>query len=306
MRADDGTPLMGDFAARILDMAGIVCNRNTIPGDETAALSSGIRLGTPWVTQRGLKEPEMERLAEVIALVLKNCWPFVLAGARAPLYQARIDFDVLKEAKRRVAQLADAAGLDYEPRRHGYPHYDLILDPESGDDGQVTLEIEHYHARRFLQWATTNDVYRLRDGDWQPTRLLEKDGALMAEGTLHCTQEKHCYRLVVPARVRNRVAAWLRALSDGYALVDPADPHVKLTGPVIIRDLGETDLTIQPTGQSPLAADKPYYIGIDGIADAPRRGALPEFTWPVTPNGTRDDAGAGGTGCGPAQTNTSV
>jgi len=266
---------MGDFAARILDMAGIVCNRNTIPGDETAALSSGIRLGTPWVTQRGLKEPEMERLAEVIALVLKSCWPFVLAGARAPLHQARIDFDVLKEAKRRVAQLADAAGLDYEPRRHGYPHYDLILDPERGRDGQVTLEIEHYHARRFLQWATTNDVYRLRDGDSQPTRLLEKDGALMAEGTLHCMEEKQCYRLVVPARVRNRVAAWLRALSDGYALVDPADPHVKLTGPVIIRDLGETDLTIQPTGQSPLAADKPYYIGIDGIADAPRRGALP-------------------------------
>jgi glycine hydroxymethyltransferase len=295
VRADDDTPLMGDFAARILDIAGIVCNRNTIPGDKTAGLASGIRLGTPWVTQRGLKEPEAERLAEVIALVLKSCWPFVLAGVRAPLYRARIDFDVLKEAKRRVANLADAAGLDYEPRRHGYPHYDLILDSQSEGDGQVTLEIEHYHGRRFLQWVTTNDVYALSKGDSQPTRLLEKDGSLMAEGTLYCLEEKQCYRLVVPAKVRNRIAAWLRALSDGYALVDPADPHFKLTGPVIIRDLGETELKIQVASQSPLETDKPYYIGIDGVADAPRGAALPEFAWPPTPDTTPgDDAGQDG------------
>jgi glycine hydroxymethyltransferase len=277
VRADDGTPLMGDYAARILDMAGIVCNRNTIPGDETAGLSSGLRLGTPWVTQRGLKEPEMERLAEAIALVLKNCWPFTMAGVRGPLYRARIDFDVLKEAKRRVAQLADAASLDYEPQRHGYPHYDLLLDRD--EEGEVTLEIEHYHARRFLERATTSDVYCLLDGDSQPTRLLEKDGGVMAEGTLYCLEARRRYQLVVPAKVCNRVAAWLRALSDGYVLADPADPHVKLTGPIIVRDLGHTELTIQATADDPLSSNKPYFIGIDGLADAPTGEALPEFAW---------------------------
>jgi glycine hydroxymethyltransferase len=277
VRADDGTPLMGEYAARILDVAGIVCNRNTIPGDETAGRSSGIRLGTPWVTQRGLTEPQMERLADAIALVLKSCWPFTMAGVRGPLYRARIDFDVLKEAKRRVAELADAAHLDYEPQWHGYPHYDLILDQES--EGTVTLEIEHYHARRFLERATTNDVYCLMDGDSQPTRLLEKDGSLMAEGTLYCLEARHRYRLVVPARVRNRVAAWLRALSDGYVLADPVDPHVKLTGPIIVRDLGATELTIQASGENPLSSNKPYYIGIDGVADPPSGEPLPEFEW---------------------------
>jgi len=277
IRADDDTPLMGEFAARILDVAGIVCNRNTIPGDETAGLSSGIRMGTPWVTQRGLKEPQMERLAEIIALVLKNCWPFTMTGVRGPMYRARIDFDVLKEAKRRVAELADAAGLDYEPRRYGYPHYDLILDQD--DEGEVTLEIEHYHARRFLERATTNDVYCLMDGDSQPTRLLEKDGSLMAEGTLYCLEARRRYRLVVPAKVNNRVAAWLRALSDGYVLADPVDPHIKLTGPIIVRDLGQTELTIQTSSENPLSANKPYYIGIDGVADAPLGEALPEFSW---------------------------
>ncbi len=277
VRADDGTPLMGDYAARILDVAGIVCNRNTIPGDETAGLASGLRLGTPWVTQRGLKEPEMERLAEVIALVLKNCRPFTMVGVRGPLYRARIDFDVLKEAKRRAAKLADAAGLDYDRQQHGYPHYDLILDQD--EEGEATLEIEHYHARRFLERATTSDVYCLLDGDSQRTRLLEKDGSVMAEGTLYCLEARWRYRLVVPAGVRSRVAAWLRALSDGYVLADPADPHVKLTGPIIVRDLGSTELTLEPSTENPLSSNKPYYIGIDGVADAPTGDPLPEFEW---------------------------
>jgi len=286
VRADDGTPLMGDVAARILDMAGIVCNRNTIPGDETARRASGIRLGTPWVTQRGLKEPEMERLAEVIGLVLKQSIPFTYAGLRRPLYRAHIDFDVLKEAKRRVAQLADAAGLDYAPHHHGYPHYDLILDEgDRSAESEVTLEIEGEHGRECLQIATTNDLYCLRAGDWQPTRLLEKDGRLMAEGTLYCLEENLRYRLVIPANVCNRVAAWLRALSDGYVLVDPADTHVKVPGPVIIRDLGETDMRIEPTAESPLSVAKPYYIGIDGLTEAPQGEPLPEFTWSQSETG---------------------
>jgi glycine hydroxymethyltransferase len=277
VRADDGTPLMGEYAARILDMAGIVCNRNTIPGDETAGQASGIRLGTPWITQRGMREPEMRRLADVIALVLKNCWPFTLAGTRGRQYRARIDFDMLKEAKRRTAELVDAAGLDYEPRKHGYPHYDLILDQDA--DGMVTLEIEGDHARRFLEQATTNDVYCLMGGDQQPTRLLEADGRLLADGALHCLEPRHRYRLVIPARVRNRVAAWLRALSDGYVLVDPADPHIKLTGPMIIRDLGDTGMGIHAAGEDVLSYNKPFYIGIDGVPDPPRDEPLPDFEW---------------------------
>ena len=105
-----------------------------------------------------------------------------MAGTSGLQYRARIDFDVLKEAKRRTDELADAAGLDYEPHRHGYPHYDLIQDQD--DEGKVTLEIEGDHARRFLERATTNDVYCLMDGDAQPTQLLETDGRLMAQGTL--------------------------------------------------------------------------------------------------------------------------
>ncbi len=287
VRAADGTPLMGDMAARILDLAGIVCNRNTIPGDETAGLPSGIRLGTPWVTQRGLKEPEMDRLAETIALVLQSCRPFTQAGRYRPQYRARVDFDVLEEAERRVTALADAAGLDYTPRRHGYPHYDLIIldavDP--ADRTPITLEVEGELAGDFLHLATTNDVYCLQADDGQPTWVLEADGRRMAEGMLVCVEPGRRYRLVIPANVRNRTATWLRNLSDGFVLADPADPHVKLPGPVIVRDLGPTGLTISETAASPLSVHKPYYIGIDGLADAPRREALPEFAWRVVDTG---------------------
>ncbi len=75
-----GTPLMGDTASRILDLAGIVLNRNTIPGDRRARNPSGIRLGTPWITQRGFRQPEIERLAEIIATVLKATKPYSFAG----------------------------------------------------------------------------------------------------------------------------------------------------------------------------------------------------------------------------------
>jgi len=56
----DGTPLSGDMAVRILDIAGLVMNANTIPGDKSTVRASGVRVGTPWITQRGLNEKDME------------------------------------------------------------------------------------------------------------------------------------------------------------------------------------------------------------------------------------------------------
>ncbi|MFQ5812330.1 MAG: serine hydroxymethyltransferase, partial [Anaerolineae bacterium] len=59
LKSAEGYPLKGEIAARILDLAGIVVNKNTIPGDEDASEASGIRMGTPWLTQRGMGEAEM-------------------------------------------------------------------------------------------------------------------------------------------------------------------------------------------------------------------------------------------------------
>lgn len=59
--------LPGRYIARALDIAGITLNKNTVPYDTGNAINpSGIRLGTPTVTTRGMKEKEMEKIAEWI------------------------------------------------------------------------------------------------------------------------------------------------------------------------------------------------------------------------------------------------
>jgi glycine hydroxymethyltransferase len=63
--------LRGNVVARALDRAGIVCNRNVVPGDRSVADPHGIRLGTTWASQRGMGPSEMEDLAEIIAAVLR-------------------------------------------------------------------------------------------------------------------------------------------------------------------------------------------------------------------------------------------
>lgn len=71
----DLTPLglTGAEAEKLLNRVGIVVNRNSIPFDKRPPFAaSGIRIGTPSVTTRGMGEDEMEEVAEVISLVLKN------------------------------------------------------------------------------------------------------------------------------------------------------------------------------------------------------------------------------------------
>lgn len=61
----------GHDAAVLLDKAGLVCNKNTVPfGTGTPMKPSGIRLGTPALTTRGMKEPEMKKIAKWIFEVL--------------------------------------------------------------------------------------------------------------------------------------------------------------------------------------------------------------------------------------------
>lgn len=63
--------ISGMEAQKLLEKAGIIANRNTIPGDESPFNPSGLRLGTPAVTTQGMKEKDMIRIARKIAGILK-------------------------------------------------------------------------------------------------------------------------------------------------------------------------------------------------------------------------------------------
>ncbi|XP_047505104.1 serine hydroxymethyltransferase isoform X1 [Pieris napi] len=63
--------LSGARAERILELCSVACNKNTVPGDKSALNPSGIRLGTPALTTRGLKEADIDRVVDFVDQALK-------------------------------------------------------------------------------------------------------------------------------------------------------------------------------------------------------------------------------------------
>lgn len=82
--------ITGKEAEKILDEVNITCNKNSIPNDtESFTTTSGIRIGTPAMTTRGLKEPEFIEIADIIIDVLSN----------------KENKEILKENKQKVLEL---------------------------------------------------------------------------------------------------------------------------------------------------------------------------------------------------------
>ncbi|MBE2182690.1 MAG: serine hydroxymethyltransferase [Anaerolineae bacterium] len=270
----DGTTLSGDQAARILDLAGITCNRNTIPGDPSALRATGIRIGTPWITQRGFKEAEIDRLGDIIADVLTACVPFSYTGRRRAEPRAKLPFAVLEAAKIAVRELTSQVGIDTDSGGDEYPH---VSYPDETDTAAYTLSIRdigHTDPAAFLDVVLTSDVYTLSPGQSQPTALLNPDGSLLAKGVLQRTGNGGWLLHVENGRL---VANWLRAVSDGFVLIDDTDPYAKAPGPVDVQLLSKT--SAPTTGDVSAFSNKAYAIGLNGAAYVPSADPLPAFSW---------------------------
>jgi len=97
--------LTGKEASALLDELGITVNKNTIPNDPASPfVTSGVRIGTPAMTTRGMKEPEMRKIGEAIAGILRD--------PQSPVVRTQVE--------RTVAQLCQAFPL-YSDAAAGIP-----------------------------------------------------------------------------------------------------------------------------------------------------------------------------------------
>ena len=235
VKSPDGISLTGDQAARILDLAGIVVNRNTIPGDKNSQDPSGLRLGTPWITQRGFNEKTTRELTDIMADILLACAPHAVdTPHKGRQRRAKIDFKTFNDAKLKVRKLAAKAGIDFKYKEHGYPHFYYI------DDRSVSgaFELTGARVRQMLDYAASLDLSALKPGMTTPTTIATPKGVVKC--SLTCAGDER-YVLQVPVAKAGLVGTWLRDLSDAYTSfhldgskdLDPA----RLPGPAAVNGL---------------------------------------------------------------------
>jgi len=278
---EDGTKLSGDQVSRILDLAGVVVNRNTIPGDKSALNPSGIRLGTPWITQRGFDEQTTRELADVMADVILACAPHSVERVNKPKERrAKIDFEILNIARLKIRELAQLAGIDFKPAKHGYPHFYYI------DDKSKTgvFELRGDRVRQVLDYAVASDLSALKKGKTQTTNISTPLGYVA--GTLKKVDDK-IYQLAVSKSQASIAATWLRDLSDGYMsfnLDGEKDFSARrMPGPFVVADSATDKKADQRmTSKKISSGDKPWHIGInfdDASGNLRQPAALPAFQW---------------------------
>jgi len=283
-------PVWGEPAVRILDLAGIVANKNTIPGDTETSLAMGIRLGTPWITQRGLDEADMDRLAGLIQRILSNIHPFAYNGLIGTLPRGKVELDVLEEVRQGVAELAAKAGIDFEYEPSGYPHYPAMK------DGTTGLRVTGWRARQFVQQVVTADVAELALGDSVAAYVLDRRGKLIDQVVVAREEAdewgRDVYLITPTPENAAQVTSWLRGLADGYILFDDEDVFRKVEGPVIVEEVaGSREQEAGGKKQGTAAVElfaahperfdltKPYFVGQSFLAEFGPQVEREEWHW---------------------------
>jgi len=287
------SPVWAEPAVRIMDLAGMVANKNTIPGDLETSLATGIRLGTPWLTQRGLVEQDMDILAGLIHKLLSNLKPFSYNGLIGVLPRAKVDLDVLEEVKQGVAEVADRAGIDFEVEKSGYPHHSII------DQGNLTgnnqIRISGRRARQHLNQVVTSNLINFQIGEKISTYLLDRKGLLIDEvEILRETSDdgRDQYLLTVSPERCGAVLSWLRGLGDGYTLFDGVDLYRKVEGPVVVEEIegktkqsnpaavaGTTGIELYKKTPEQFDLTKPYFIGQDSLIKKAPKSSRKSWSW---------------------------
>jgi len=270
----DGTVLSGDMAARILDIAGIVVNANTIPGDKSARRASGIRLGTPWLTQRGINEKDMIKLADIIADILFATKPYTYNSVSKT--RAKIEFKVLERAKLRVRELTEKALPSVKFEESGYPFFHFLDDFDKYENSEwITLSLIGDKVRQCLNYIIPIGIVEIKSGNPVESTIFvdEKPFKCLVE-----MESEKVYFLTIKKEDAGLISQWLRGLSDGFIIFDK-DLEKRIPGPFSVKPVSsrkQTEIT-----DSIQDSFKPYYIGIEKTEKSAAP-PLPDFVWQET------------------------
>lgn len=271
-----GIRLNGDVAARVLDLAGVVCNKNTIAGDTSATFPSGVRFGTPWITQRGLVDDDMRVLAGIIADVLHGIVTYASFGDDESAHRGKIPADTLRRAQAATADLAHrraVAPMDGDAARRTEAAVATL-------GGARLLEVSGRRARQFLDEASDGDIWGLEPGQAVGTNLRDANGTRIGRVAVLRRPGSQFgldrFIVAIPTEPDEDVGWWLGALSNGLVLFDPADPWAKIDGPVALSTPSETPSDAESASllqalSAPPAAPvltKPYFIGQRALSAA--------------------------------------
>jgi glycine hydroxymethyltransferase len=289
--SDTGFTMMGEVASRILELVGIVCNKNTLPGDTSASDAHGIRLGTPWATQRGMGTTEMRDLAKIISDVLHAIRPFSYIGLTGDLSRGKLPISVLDRASRDVRALVRRIDPDAKPLRRAQP-------TDGGD--WTALHVRAGRVRALLNEATPADLFALAEDASCSTYLFDEEGQTICEVVIRARGDDE-YVLFVPRADAEAATAWLVGLAEGYTLFDPDDVFRKVQGPAAIEKIDPSALTeteraewkiLPPPASLPASIEeayahrperfalaKPYFVGQSRLEIPAPQTQREDFAW---------------------------
>ncbi len=249
-----GLSLEGDSAARLLDIAGIVTNRNTIPGDRSAFIPSGLRLGTVWISQRGFGDAEIDKLADAIATIVNGATPLEYGGpVRKRIRRSKVSAEALAKARELVRELTK------QPE-------------EKATGADAVLRIRGKAAGSFVNYALASNTAILTDGDSQDSAII-LNGEPAAVTVMRESAEVYWLHFAT-SEAGMHAKLLLQDLSDGYLYIGN-DAYGKLAGPVTVERLanGQVPAPSSANGANAVVDSKPFFVGMGSASGQP----LPEF-----------------------------
>lgn len=252
LKTESGIPLKGDIASNILDLCGITCNKNALPGDETGTRPRGLRFGTPILSQLGMGVAEMRKIARLVHYVLSHIRTFTVISHSGKLVRGKVDLEVMQKTRAEVDKLL---GLKAK---------------KSALKGNA-IEISGERAAGFIQSLVTANLYTLKTG--QPAKTALRFGAKNVDVILK-PSESDAFTVIPPKAQLPSMLAYFRGLSDGYISWQADDIYAKVEGPVVFKVVNEKSKIKPVSSAAPAQVAPKSEFEFKPYSGEPRRTSL--------------------------------